>query len=305
VLADVRAAMGYLRSHSAARIGMVGFSLGGHIAYLAATQLDLAATAVFYGGWIVTGDIPLSQPEPMLSLTPGIAGRLLFLIGAGDLCSRLSSASRSARHCAPRAFVTRSSCIRTRRTASSATSAPRSIAPRATTPGDACASCSPPSSKRPARGSPLAAQAPRAQACRRRRAARVPRSTSEREPELRAITPGNRGSLHAVRAVADERPVAGSRTRAACDHARKTAANRTQFAQEARAELAAALPAAEVGEPDDVGVFEVALDADDREDALTRTWDAVAASGTDDHIVILEHPDLPEHWRRFSGRPVA
>ena len=62
--------------------------------------------------------------------------------------------------------------------------------------------------------------------------------------------------------------------------------------QEARAQLAAALPEAEVGEPDEVGVFEVALDAEDREDALLRVWNAVAASGTDDHIVFLEHPDL-------------
>ena len=36
-----------------------------------------------------------------------------------------------------------------------------------------------------------------------------------------------------------------------------------------------------------------------------RVWDAVAASGTDDHVVFLEHPELPEHWRRFSGRPAA
>jgi hypothetical protein len=73
--------------------------------------------------------------------------------------------------------------------------------------------------------------------------------------------------------------------------------------REARAELAAALPEGEIGEPDEVGAFDVALDADDRETALRRVWDAVAASGTDDHIVFLEHPDLPEHWRRFSGRP--
>ena len=74
---------------------------------------------------------------------------------------------------------------------------------------------------------------------------------------------------------------------------------------EARTELAAALPGADVGEPDDVGVFEVVLEADDREDALSRVWDAVAASGTDDHIVFLEHPELPEHWRHRSGRPPA
>jgi hypothetical protein len=75
--------------------------------------------------------------------------------------------------------------------------------------------------------------------------------------------------------------------------------------QRARAELAAALPEAEVTEPDDVGEFEVVLEAEDLEDALTRVWDAVAASGTDDHIVFLEHPSLPEHWRRRSGRPSA
>jgi len=73
--------------------------------------------------------------------------------------------------------------------------------------------------------------------------------------------------------------------------------------QEAREQLAAALPEAEIGEPDEVGVFEVAIDADDHEDALQRIWDGVAASGTDDHIVFLEHPELPEHWRQHSGRP--
>jgi hypothetical protein len=45
------------------------------------------------------------------------------------------------------------------------------------------------------------------------------------------------------------------------------------------------------------------VDAD--EQALNIVWDAVAASGTDDHIVFLEHPDLPEHWRARSGRPGA
>ena len=71
----------------------------------------------------------------------------------------------------------------------------------------------------------------------------------------------------------------------------------------AREELAAALPGAEVSEPDETGAFEVVLEAGDREAALARVWDAVAASGTDDHIVFLEHPDLPEHWRRRAGSP--
>ena len=75
--------------------------------------------------------------------------------------------------------------------------------------------------------------------------------------------------------------------------------------EEARQQLAAALPGASVGTPDDQGVFEVTLEAEDREDALTRVWDGVAASGTDDHIAFLEHPDLPEHWKRLSRRPTG
>jgi catechol 2,3-dioxygenase len=73
----------------------------------------------------------------------------------------------------------------------------------------------------------------------------------------------------------------------------------------ALAELLDALPdGSKVGKPDELGVFEVEVDADDQEHALQRVWDAVAASGTDDHLVFVEHPELPEHWRRFS-RPVA
>lgn len=72
---------------------------------------------------------------------------------------------------------------------------------------------------------------------------------------------------------------------------------------EAREELAHALTDADVGAPDDIGVFEIALDADDEDQALQRIWDAVAESGTDDHVLFLEHPELPERWRRFSGRP--
>lgn len=72
--------------------------------------------------------------------------------------------------------------------------------------------------------------------------------------------------------------------------------------QEAREQLAAALPDdAEVSEADDLGIFEITLEAIDREQALHTVWNAVASSGTDDHILFLEHPDLPEHWRPRSG----
>ncbi len=73
--------------------------------------------------------------------------------------------------------------------------------------------------------------------------------------------------------------------------------------QEALTKLAEALPDDEVGEPDELGVFEVSVSAEDQEGALRKVWDAVAASGTDDHIVFMEHPELPDPWRRFSGAP--
>lgn len=73
--------------------------------------------------------------------------------------------------------------------------------------------------------------------------------------------------------------------------------------REARDELREVLSDAEFSEPDDVGAFDISLDADDLDQALLRVWDAVAATGTDDHIVFLEHPELPEHWKHRSGRP--
>jgi carboxymethylenebutenolidase len=88
-LGDVRAAMAHLHGSvgTTPKTGMVGLSFGGHIAYFAATQLDLAATVAFYPGWLPTTDIALSRPEPTLSLTSGIAkhdGRLLLLVGEQD-----------------------------------------------------------------------------------------------------------------------------------------------------------------------------------------------------------------------------
>jgi hypothetical protein len=70
--------------------------------------------------------------------------------------------------------------------------------------------------------------------------------------------------------------------------------------EKAHAQLAAALADASVGPADETGAFQIELQADDMEQALTRVWDAIAASGTDDHIAFLEHPELPEHWRARS-----
>ena len=71
----------------------------------------------------------------------------------------------------------------------------------------------------------------------------------------------------------------------------------------ARAALADALPDARVGEPDEFGIFEIEVDAADREAALKAVWNAVAASGAEDRIAFAEHPDIPEHWRSRGDTP--
>jgi hypothetical protein len=80
--------------------------------------------------------------------------------------------------------------------------------------------------------------------------------------------------------------------------------DRGELADEALTRFVAALDGATASEPDEVGAFEVSVQADSHEDALQRVWDAVAAAGADDHIAFLEHPSLPEHWRhRARARP--
>ena len=86
---DVHATMHFLKQRLdfRGRIGFLGFSVGGHIGYLAATRLHLAACAVFYAGWLPSTDVELSQPEPTLTLTPGIArngGRIIYFVGEND-----------------------------------------------------------------------------------------------------------------------------------------------------------------------------------------------------------------------------
>jgi carboxymethylenebutenolidase len=84
-LADVAASSAWLTSQPGIdRVALVGFSAGGHLSYLAACRLPVSRTAVLYGGWLPGTDIPLSQPAPTLELTPGITGRLLYLVGADD-----------------------------------------------------------------------------------------------------------------------------------------------------------------------------------------------------------------------------
>jgi carboxymethylenebutenolidase len=83
-IADVEAAVDHLRAADAPRIALLGLSLGGHVAYLAGTALDVDLVICAYPGWLAGTEITLSQPEPTLTLTPGIRGRVVILTGSDD-----------------------------------------------------------------------------------------------------------------------------------------------------------------------------------------------------------------------------
>ncbi|MCX4092786.1 dienelactone hydrolase family protein [Nocardia sp. alder85J] len=86
VLADMRAAAAHLGGRAEVRTvtGVLGVSLGGHLAYLAATRLAVPVTLVLYAGWLTGTEIPVSTPEPTLDLTGGITGRVVYVVGERD-----------------------------------------------------------------------------------------------------------------------------------------------------------------------------------------------------------------------------
>ncbi len=67
---------------------------------------------------------------------------------------------------------------------------------------------------------------------------------------------------------------------------------------DALGELRTQLEGATVGEPDETGVADVELEAADRGDAVRRVVDAIAATGSDEHLVVIEHSDEQGHWHR-------
>jgi hypothetical protein len=79
--------------------------------------------------------------------------------------------------------------------------------------------------------------------------------------------------------------------------------DRGALAEDARKRFVAALDGAAASEPDETGAFEVSVECQTQDEALNRVWDAVAAAGADDHIAFLEHPSLPDHWRRKASGP--
>ena len=107
-LDDTAASIGWLNSQSLVdRIAIIGFSAGGHLSYLATCRFPVSRTAVLYSGWLPTTDIPMSQPSPTLDLTPGIRGRVLFLVGDDDALIDTGQRRQIGDACAPRGPTTR------------------------------------------------------------------------------------------------------------------------------------------------------------------------------------------------------
>ncbi len=86
MISDARDAIAFLRGRPEARgakIGAMGFCIGGHMTYLTACETDVAAAASFYGGGIAGPQGPGGGPSTV-SRTSKLRGRLLCLFGGRD-----------------------------------------------------------------------------------------------------------------------------------------------------------------------------------------------------------------------------
>jgi carboxymethylenebutenolidase len=85
MIADAQAAIAGLRARKdvRAKIGAMGFCIGGHMTYLSACETDIAAAASFYGGGIAAAQGPGGAPST-LSRTAKLRGKLLCLFGEKD-----------------------------------------------------------------------------------------------------------------------------------------------------------------------------------------------------------------------------
>jgi carboxymethylenebutenolidase len=85
LLADLDCAIAWLQEQpdlQARPVGCVGFCFGGHLAMLAATLPEVAATCDFYGARVST--FRPGGGEPTLKLLPQVNGHLLCIAGADD-----------------------------------------------------------------------------------------------------------------------------------------------------------------------------------------------------------------------------
>ncbi len=84
--ADARAVLDHLKSMPACsgKLGVLGICLGGHLAFRAAMQPDVAATVCFYATDIHTGTLGKGKNDDTLARAAEIAGELLLFWGRQD-----------------------------------------------------------------------------------------------------------------------------------------------------------------------------------------------------------------------------
>ncbi|HEV2800081.1 MAG TPA: dienelactone hydrolase family protein [Pyrinomonadaceae bacterium] len=85
--ADCRATLDYLAAHprvAEGQLAAAGFCLGGHLAFRAALQRDVRATACFYGTGIHNGKLGKDADAGSLERASEIRGELLMVFGTLD-----------------------------------------------------------------------------------------------------------------------------------------------------------------------------------------------------------------------------
>jgi carboxymethylenebutenolidase len=86
ILADAIAAKSTLEKRADVKgkgVGAMGFCFGGHVTYLSACELPIAAAASFYGGGIASPAAPGKGPSTV-ERTPSMRGRILCIFGEKD-----------------------------------------------------------------------------------------------------------------------------------------------------------------------------------------------------------------------------
>jgi carboxymethylenebutenolidase len=84
--ADARAALRYLKSHPqcTARLGVMGFCIGGHLAFRAAMNPEVLAATCCYPTDIHNGRLGKGMKDDSLARVPEIRGELLMVFGRQD-----------------------------------------------------------------------------------------------------------------------------------------------------------------------------------------------------------------------------
>jgi len=84
---DARAVLDYLAAHprvSSGQLGVMGFCIGGHLAFRAAFNRDVQATVCFYGTGIHNGKLGQDEDAGSLARAADIGGELLLGWGTRD-----------------------------------------------------------------------------------------------------------------------------------------------------------------------------------------------------------------------------